>query len=59
MPNTNKTYIAYFRLTPYEKEALQTIVKSLPGNQSEHIRQAVKEYCDRVLPTLKVSTPQA
>lgn len=47
-----KDYRAFIRLEPSDKQGLDTIVAALPGNQSDHIRQAVREYNARILPTL-------
>lgn len=54
-----KTYIAYVRLTEKEHTRLTAITADRPGNQSEHIRQAVREYCDRNQPiTQPAPTPE-
>jgi len=47
-----KDYIAYVRLTADDKANLDAITTALPGDQSAHIRQAVREYSARLLPTL-------
>lgn len=47
-----KTYTAYARMTADDKAALDAIVEALPGNQSDHIRQAIRDYCQRMAPIL-------
>lgn len=47
-----KKHIVYGRITDEEKASLDTIVATLPGSQSAHVRQAVREYNARILPTL-------
>ncbi len=49
-------YIAYVRLNPDLRSDLDAITADLPGNQSDHIRQAIKEYAARILPTLPTTT---
>jgi len=49
----NKTYIAYTRITEEERIRLNVVVAALPGSQAAHIAQAVTEYCDRIIPTLR------
>ena len=48
----SKDYRAFTRLEPQDKAKLDSIVEALPGNQSDHIRQAIREYTARILPTL-------
>ncbi len=57
MNTPNKTYIAYVRLTDEDKEALSIIVNHMPGKQTDHIRQAVKEYCARTLKAIAQREP--
>ena len=45
-------YIAYVRLNAEHQAGLEIITEALPGTQAAHIRQAVREYLARILPTL-------
>ncbi len=48
-----KTPGIWVRLTQQQKADMTLIAKHLPGNISDHGRQAISEYCDRVIPTLR------
>lgn len=45
-------YIAYVRLNADLRAGLDAITADRPGNQSDHIRQAIREYIARTLPSL-------
>lgn len=45
-------YIAYVRLNAELRAGLEAITADRPGNQSDHIRQAIREYIARTLPAL-------
>ena len=52
-PNTTSNI--WVRLDENDYDALQHIVKNLPGSRAAHGRQAIKEYLERMIP--KISDP--
>lgn len=47
-----KTPGIWVRLTQQQKDDMTLIAKWLPGNISDHARQAISEYTERTLPRL-------
>ena len=55
MRNGQLTPNIWVRLPQSDLDNLDYIASELPGNRSDHARQAIKEYIHRVLPSLRTA----
>ena len=53
MKKNHLTPNIWVRLPQSELDNLDYIASHMPGNRSDHARQAIKEYTARIIPTLR------